>query len=448
MRYIPPLLLALLIAPGLALSQQEAEAATTGAFSGQWRTFYMATVNKGELKDYHALATGGHLKYTFRFNPSWEMGAALYNSTNLGLQDLTVPDAQTGRFSRYEEGLFDRLNPAKDVVVLLGELYLSYTRSGHTFRLGRLKINTPQINPEDGRMIPTLVQGFWYAYQGKEGQGIQAGLLNAMAPRSTGSFRGVGESIGDYPAGRDPEGNASLYPGNTRSDYVVVVNGTLNLAPSLRVNVWDYYAENVSNTLYVKPQLELGPKWGLEMEWLHQDRAGDGGNALDSLRYFDQKGADVLGVLLRYGTRKSGISLAYDRIFPRGRFLFPREWGREYFFSFQKLERSEGTADNHALVVSYQTPVGLGEKVQMQSILSLGRHWKPPAQDPVRNKYAFPDYMHLNLDLFFQFEKLPNFRPEVLLTYKAAHGAIPDNPNFYFNKVDMFHLSLILNYNF
>lgn len=408
----------------------------------------MTTVNKGELTDYHALATGGYLKYTLGFNPHWELGGALYNATNLGIQDLTVPDPLTGRFSRYEEGLFDRLNPSKDVVVLVGELYLSYKRNGHEFKLGRMKVNTPQINPEDGRMIPTLVQGFWYTYQGSNSQGIQLGVLNRMAPRSTGSFLGIGESIGAYPAGRDVQGRASLYPGNTDSDFVVVANGNAKLAPDLRVSVWNYYTDNVSNTLYIKPQLELGPKWGLEMEWLHQDRVGAGGNAIDSLRYFDQKGADVWGMMLRYGTPKSGFSLAYNRIFPRGRFLFPREWGREYFFSFQKLERSEGTANNHALVASYQTPFKLGRQIGVQSIVSLGRHWKPPALDANTNKYALPDYTHLNLDLFFHFEKLPNLRPELLLTYKAANGEVPDNPNIYFNKVDMFHLSLIVNYNF
>lgn len=447
MRFKLRILLYVILAPGLTLSQQ-LEDRMTGAFSGQWRTFYMTTVNKGELTDYHALATGGHLKYLFRFDSSWEIGGALYNATNLNIQDLTVPDPLTGRYSRYEEGLFDRLNPSKDVVVLLGELYLSYSRAGHGFKLGRMKVNTPQINPEDGRMIPTLVQGLWYTYQGKEAQGMQFGLLNRVAPRSTGSFMRIGESIGAYPAGRDPDGRTSLYPGNTHSDFVLVANGNLKLTPGLRVNVWNYYADNVSNTLYLKPQLELGANWGLELEWLHQDRVGAGGNPVDSLRYFDQKGADVLGVLLRYGTPKSGVSLAYDRILPRGRFLFPREWGREYFFSFQKLERSEGSSDNHALVVSYQTPVGLSKTIQMQSIFSLGRHWKPPALDAERNKYAFPDYTHLNLDFFFEFEKLPKFRPELLLTYKAANGEVPDNPNIYFNKVDMFHISLIVNYNF
>lgn len=433
----------------MARAQDNPEEGAYGNLSGQWRTFYMATVNKGGLKDYNALATGGHLKYVFHFYPSWEFGAAVYNSTNLGIQDLTVPDPATGMLSRYEEGLFDRLNLAKDAVFLLGEMYLSYSRPGHIFKLGRMKLSTPQINPEDGRMIPTLVQGFWYTHRMGDSQGIQLGVLNGFAPRSTGSFRGVGASIGTYPAGRDPEGRPSLYPGNTRSDFVLVFNSDLKLARPLRLGLWNYYTDNISNTLYLKPKLELSSTWGLEMEWLHQERVGNGGNAMDSLRYFDQKRADVIGVLLRYGTPQSGFSFAYDHILPGGRFLFPREWGREYFFSFQKLERSEGSAGSHALVLTYQRPVVLKkDAIRLQSVLSLGRHWKPSFMDPATNKYAFPDYTHVNLDLFFEFEKIPNLKPELLLTYKAGNGDIPDNPNFYFNKVDMFHVSLIVNYNF
>ena len=107
------------------------------------------------------------------------------------------------------------------------------------------------------------------------------------------------------------------------------------------------------------------------------------------------------------------------------------------------------TADNHALVLYYQTRFPVKRELfEIQSIFSLGRHWKPPALDAVANKYAIPDYTHLNLDFFFHIEKLKALKPELLLTAKLANGDIPDNPNILFNKADMFHLSFVLNYNF
>ncbi|WP_149302861.1 OprD family outer membrane porin [Pareuzebyella sediminis] len=431
------------------LFSQGIEKKHKGKFSGQWRTYYMNTLNKGELKDFSALATGGKIAYTYKFHKKFELGSSLYNSTNLGWQDLTLPDRTTGKGSRYEEGLFDRLYPEKDAVFLLGELYATYTLPKHQFKIGRMKINTPLINPEDGRMIPTLVQGFWYTHKLYDLNRFQFGVLHQIAPRSTGEFFGIGESIGTYPVGRNELGQASLYSGNTRSDYIWILNTNFKLGPEVRVDLWNYYVNNVFNSLYFKPSWQLSPNVSLKGEWLHQNRVGHGGNAIDTLRYFTDATSDLFGFRMEYRWKASMVNLSYNRILPQGRFISPREWGREDLFSFQKRERSEGTSDNHAVVLNYHTIFEMPKKVaSLKSLVSVGRHWKPSVLDAKANKYAMPDYTHLNVDLFFDFKKLPNLKPELLFTKKWAHGNFPDQPNFYFNKTDLFHMDIILNYNF
>ncbi len=443
------LLQLLFLLPFFVVSQESDTIKNKGTFSGQWRTYYMSTLNTGSLKDFSALATGGKIKYQFKLNNRFEIGAAVYNSTNLGIQDLSKADVSTGRISRYEEGLFDRLDLANDAVILLGELYASYTLQNHEFKVGRMKINTPLINPQDGRMIPTLVQGFWYKFKINKSNLLQIGVLNQIAPRSTGKFFGIGESIGTYPVGRNSAGGSSQYFGNTISDYIVVLNSDLKITDKLQINIWNQYVDNISNSFYLKPNFKLNQNVSIAMEWLHQNKIGDGGNNLDSLRYFTNYSSDILGIKFDYKWKSSSISLAYNRILPHGQFVSPREWGREDLFSFQKRERSEGTADNHALVFYYNTTVPIvKDKAEIVSILSLGRHWKPSVLDAGLNKYALPDYTHLNLDLFFNFKKLKNLKPELLVTAKVANGDVPNNPNFFFNKVDMVHVDLILNYNF
>jgi hypothetical protein len=418
-----------------------------GTLSGQWRTYYMMTSNKGELKDFNALATGGKLKYQYNLLENLEIGAALYNATNLGLQDLTIPDATTGRISRYEEGLFDRIDLENDAIFLLGELYAKYTLKNHAFTLGRIKINTPLINPEDGRMIPTLVQGFWYKYN-KQKTSFQLGILNEIAPRSTGEFYGIGESIGTYPVGRNKLGSASQYTDNTVSDYILLANVDFEVTDDFNVKIWNQYVDNIFNSFYIKSAYKISKSLTLEGEWLHQNKVGDGGSSVDSLRYYNQKTADVLGLKIGYINKVGLVSLAYNRILKHGQFISPREWGREDLFSFQKRERSEGSADNHALVFNYKKDFTLFKDLNLMSILSIGKHWKPDPTDTTLNKYAMPDYTHINLDIFFNIKKLKRLRPELLLTSKIGNGDIPDNANLYFNKVDMFHLDVILNYNF
>lgn len=440
----------LFLAPYFVFSQDTSDTKNQGKLSGQWRAYYMNTFNNGSLKDFSALASGGKLKYQYTFKNKFEIGAALYNSTNFGIQDLTIPDATTGRISRYEEGLFDRLDLENDAIFLLGELYLKFKLSKHEITLGRMKINSPLINPQDGRMIPTLVQGLWYKFKMKQSNIFQIGVLNQIAPRSTGEFFGIGESIGTYPVGRNTAGEGSQYFGNTNSDFIVLLNANVKLTEKIDLGVWNHYIDNISNSLYLKPRYALSKSTGLELEWLHQNQLGNGGSAIEAQRYFNQNASDILGIKLDYKWKQSTVSLAYNHILPQGQFLSPREWGREDLFSFQKRERSEGSADNQALVFNYRAaniPIQK-EKLSMTSLLSLGRHWKPTVTDAELNKYAQPDYTHINLDLFLNFKNWKHMKPELLITSKIANGNIPDNPNFYFNKVDLFHVDFILNYNF
>ncbi|WP_034888655.1 OprD family outer membrane porin [Gillisia sp. Hel_I_29] len=439
----------LLLFPFLSLAQESEKPTAKGKLSGQWRTYYMNTFNKGDLKDFTALATGGHIKYELTLTEKLTFGGAVYNSNNLNIQDLRIPDNATGKLSRYEEGLFDRIHLDNKYIFILGELYANYKTTQHEFTLGRMKIKSPLVNPQDGRMIPTLAQGLLYTYNSPKNNKIQAGVFNQIAPRSTGEFYSIGESIGTYGVGRNNEGTESLYGGNTQSDYLAIINADFNLTQSTSVEFWNYYTDNVSNTLYIKPKYQVSKSFHIEAEWLHQNRINNGGNAIDSLSYFQSNSSDNFGIKAAYDWSNSSLSLSYNRITKKGQFVFPREWGREFLFSFQKRERSEGTGDNHALVLYYTNTLAFGkEKFNLKTIFSAGHQWKPSVLDPILNKYAVPDYTHINLDLFFDIKKWKNLKPELLFVGKFASGDFPDNPNFYLNKTDLFHVDLILNYNF
>jgi hypothetical protein len=409
----------------------------------------MNTINKDSLKDFTALATGGKLKYTFTLSNHWKVGAAVYTTVNFGLQDLRIPDPTTGRLSRYEEGLFNRLDLDNDVVMLLGEFYVSFKNGNHTAQLGRMKRNTPLINPQDGRMIPTLVQGLWYTYERGILKRFQFGLLNELAPRSTGRFYGIGESIGTYPMGRNVQGQPSNYFGNTHSDFILLWNTKVALLKNVQVDLWNYYVNNIYNTVYLKTSYRAASKLTIQGEWLHQNKIGNGGNETPELQYFQQANSDIVGVQFQYEFEKGFISLGYDHILPNGMFISPREWGRENLFSFQKRERSEGTSNNHALVFNYKNVLPISrEHLDVTTLISVGKHWKPSVLDTMANKYAVPNYIHMNMDFFLDLKKVKKLRPELLFTAKLAQGSFPDNANFYYNKVDLLHVDFILNYTF
>ena len=163
-----------------------------GELSMQWRTYYMNTINKGSLKDFKALATGGHLKYQYNFKGNLSLGAAVYNSTNTGLQDLRAPDQTTGKLSRYEEGLFNRLELENTFTFIAGELYAEYKLPKHDLTLGRMKFKSPLVNGQDGRMIPTLFQGLSYSFTPQKNYELKLAVFNKLARRSTGRSYSVG----------------------------------------------------------------------------------------------------------------------------------------------------------------------------------------------------------------------------------------------------------------
>lgn len=425
---------------------QEEKQESSGQISVQWRSFYLGTTNDGDLKDFHAIATGGKLKYIHSFGKHWKLGGAMYVSLNTNIQDLTIPDAATGRLSRYEAGLFDTQDLDNQFIAFVGELFVQYLHKNHEVTLGRMKIKSPFINPEDGRMIPTLEQGFWYKFQ-PDGLKIQAGVFNQIAPRSTNGFFDIGESIGKYPLGRHVDGKRSQYADNTYSDFVAILNLDYEVSDKLKLEMWDYWVDNVFHSFYFKPTWKLSENTSLSSEWLHQDRVGDGGNSIDSLRYFVDRSSNILGVKVSQKVGKGKLTVGYDFILAGGRFLFPREWGREFLFSFQKRERSEGAANNHALVAYYDKSFG-NKKNKWRGIFSVGHHWKPDVTNAEDNKYAQPNYMHVNLDIFWMPQKMEGLRPELLLTYKRGTGDFPDNPNFILNKVDLLVINVIVNYNF
>ncbi len=422
----------------LVLSQER-----KGVLSGQLRNYYLSTWNEAELKDFRALATGLKIAYDYKLTSYLLVRGAVYSSFNWNIQDLSKADPITNRLSRYELGLFDVNNPDDRVLIFPGELNVKLGLGIHSFTVGRMKLVSPLINPQDGRMIPTLEQGIRYSMD-DDSFSIGLGLFNAIAPRSTDGFSGIGESIGLYPQGRQTDGTSGLYRGNVESDYLMIANTSYSRG-FWKMVIWNYAIQNVSNSLHMRQSLNWKEKnLKLEFETVRQDRLGDGGNSIDSLRYFQDRSSNLVGIRLTKRSEVGEFSLAYNRILDGGRFLFPREFGREGLFSFQKRERTEGMANNHALVAYFNRSYDFG----MRSIISVGHHWKPDFSEVESNKYALPSYFHFNFDFFYSIEKAKNLKPELLLTYKIPSGDIPDNPNLKLNKVNVFLINAIVNYNF
>ena len=84
---------------------------------------------------------------------------------------------------------------------------------------------------------------------------------------------------------------------------------------------------------------------------IRQDALHNGGHE-DPAKTYVRRGdkAFTFGAMAGWKNERWETSLNYNRITAMGRYLMPREWGRDPFYTFLPRERNEGLGDVHAVV--------------------------------------------------------------------------------------------------
>ncbi len=424
----------------------------SGKVHGHFRYFFMSSQNASGLTDYYANAVGGGLRYeTGKFH-SFQMAVSGFYVFNIGSSDFSKSDPETGMYNRYESSLFDIKDPEnKKDIDRLEELYLKYNHSNSSVILGRQLINTPFVNLQDGRMRPTGVEGLWFDVNEIKNTKIEGGWLYNISPRATVKWFNAGESIGIYPTGVNPDGTKSGYTENVESKGIAMLGVSTSVHKKLKLQIWEMFTENVFNSFLLQADfnktLNNHSSWNAGLQVIRQDALNDGGNINQSLTYFPKGHKSfTFGAKLGYTEKDFNVSLNYNRITAAGRYLVPREWGRDPFFTFMPRERNEGFGNVHALMakVGY-TP--LGKKIR--SSFSAGYFDMPDVQDFRLNKYGLPTYIQLNTDVRYQFTGfLKGMETQLLVVGKINKGNIYNNNKYVFNKVNMMSYNFVVNYYF
>ncbi len=417
---------------------------------GHFRYYFHLTDNAPGLTDYYANALGGGLKFETASFYGFQLGISGFHIFNLYSVDLTQPDPTTNQLNRYEIGLFDITRPEnKSNINRPEELYVKYNFSKSSLIYGKQLINTPFINLQDGRMRPTSIEGIWVEFNEIKKTEINLGFFNRISPRSTTEWYSIGKSFGLYPVGVGTDGARSGYKNNIQSNGVTVLGIINKSIKNTRFEIWDYWVDNVLNTTFALA--EYSPKISQEIQLVlgvqsaYQFAIGDGGNADPKKTYIEKNSSSLTyGARLGIENKKIKTSLNFNRIVAGNRFLMPREWGRDPFFTFMPRERNEGLADATALMyqISYK-------KSQWFYQFMAGHFWLPRPDDYLQNKYGMPTYFQFNLDVRYQFEGFfKGLDAQLLLVHKLNNYPEKLKPGFIFNRVDMSLVNLILNYRF
>lgn len=426
-----------------------------GKWNGQIRNYLMSTRNhRKDLTDYYANAFGGAFSYetaSFRGFRAGFTGSFVQNTWS---SDFTKPDSLTEQFNRYEIGLFDIENPHQSFIGRLDELYLSYHWNQSRIVFGKQKLTTPWLNPQDGRMRPNFQEGLYIDFQEIKNLRVEAAWIYRFLVRSTEFWLTIPQSIGQYPAGVTPDGVRSEYKNKLKSAGLGILGISYHITPNIHTQLWNYHTENIFHTAFWQTEAKLPFKqretqheFMIGVQLHYQKALNQGGNPNPSLAYIPKKQENwAFSSRISWKVSNSELSFNYTRIGNQGRFLFPREWGRDAFYTFMPRERNEGYGDVHAFMLQWGQNF---PKSRLKTELSYGHYYLPDTKNTFLNKYGFPSYNQINVNIVYKFRGfLEGLQGKFLYVYKNKLGETYDNPRFEFNKVNMSLYNFILDYNF
>lgn len=423
-----------------------------GQFHGNFRSFFMATDNAPGLSDYFALAAGGGLHFNSAPWHGFSFGIGGIFNFNITSSDFSLTDPATGASNRYELGLFDIENPRnKHDLDRIEELWLRYQWKKSRITLGQQSVQTPFLNNQDGRMRPTAELGVWAELNDIGLLQLSGGWLWRISPRSTVRWYPIGESIGLYPKGLNPDGTASGYPENIKSEGIGLIGLKWPVNRFAAINIWNTYVDNVVNTALIQTDISFplknSDKILANAQFTHQNCIGNGGNA-DPLKTYcrEESTSNVLSFQAGWNRKNWTTLLAYTRITSDGRFLFPREWGREPFFTYMQRERIEGSGNTDAITARINWT---SEEHHLVCEAVYGHFYLPDILDYAYNKYSLTAYRQLNLDVRYSFTGvLEGLKLQILYVWKGRIGNVYEKDKYIINKVNLSHYNIIANYNF
>lgn len=414
------------------------------------RTFWMSTNYWEDFKNDYALGQGAYVQLaTKRFN-GFSAKARFGAYGRILSSDLLAPDPRTGAGNRYEVGLFDIANPESRAYGKLEELQISYQSKKISATVGKMSVITPFVNPQDGRLGPTFAEGLKLAFRPDPRHQFSWDLMTRISPRSTSRWFGIGESMGLYPMGLGESGKPGAYFGATKSNFIHSLDWKWKLDSSTEFNFNHTIVDKISSTFFS----QLTKDWIVKgsnskilsgLQVMVQHGLGNGGNEDLLKRYKDPEDVNfLLGGKFGWKDKQTQVVFAYTSIGGDGRFLSPREWGREPFFTFIPRERTEGYsyAQNVAALVQRSFADN-----QSQLYLHGGIVMLPDPADFLQNKYAFPSYAQVN----FGWKYAPKAQLKGLDVHALVMGKFnmrsgEMKPQWVYNKVNMIHVNLILNY--
>ncbi|GMQ29697.1 hypothetical protein [Algoriphagus confluentis] len=413
-----------------------------------FRTFWMSTSYPGlDFKEDYALGMSLNLGGKIKYRENWTFHAGYRMFANVWSSQIWDPDPISSQSNRYETGLFDLLNPKDRFFGRLETLSLEYSQEKFGLKIGRMGINSDWVNAQDGRLAPTAVEGGYAWFQPDKRWKFGIWGVGRMNIRGSKAWLNPGETVGIYPQGRNASGKPADYFQNTTSKTLMILEVDRSLNEGAKVHFSATMAQNLFSTYWLafdkNRKGDIGSFfYGIQAGFQHG--LGKGGNPNSELRYKDPEDLNYsVSGRLGWSSSRWLTHFSLTHVGGKGRWLSPREWGKDAWYTFIPRERNEGFSTVHAWV-------GYGEyrfqKVPMQIYVHAGIHRLADENDPASNKYNFPSYFQWNLGWNYRTAKVKNLSFHLILMSKQPLRAENLSINQIYNKVELLHINGIINW--
>lgn len=423
-----------------------------GQVHGHFRYFFMATQNEGALSDYYANAAGGGIRYETQKFKGFSFAVSGFYIFNLGSSDFTLEDSLYHSKNRYEIGLFDLEDPNnhKDLD-RLEDFYLRYQYKIIKITWGRQLLNNPFINLQDGRMRPTGAEGVVIQSDSNKKINFQLGWIYALSPRSTVKWFDTYESIGVYSMGKSRSSEKSNYHHHLPNSDVFFINLGFHPARKIKTNIWNLLMPQLFNTTLIENEIAIFQNENLKIyndyQVFRQFSLLKNQGLKPEYYYIEpNENSWVFGTRIRFELEKIKFSINYNAIRGSGRYLMPREWGRETFYATMPRERLEGTGNSDGIMINMEKK---HRNSSWKSKIGVGYYHVPDSKSTEFNKYQLNSFTQVNTDIYYDFKgNLKGLEAHLLLAAKKSCSERELSYQEKINKLNMINYNFILNYHF
>jgi hypothetical protein len=360
----------------------------------------MATLHEGALTDHWASGTAFRLHYQTAEWRGWSVVVGGQFGYALASSDLEGSDDLSGRRARFELHMFDIEDPTnrKDFD-RLENLFLAKRWRWGEVEVGRFSFDSPFVNGQDSRLKANAFSGaeFNFVLDRAQHYHLRGAWIYGTSPRGTVEWFELERSLGLLDNGLSPTGAHAEYEDRVHSDGLFILGATLDRR-KLAGEAWYYYTENVFQQAYARADWHPDKKhhWNFGAELLWQSKVGEGGNPHEEFRYYhNDNDAVLVGGRVRYEYGQHGIECAGLGSIGNGTYLFPREWGKERFFTSVPRARVEGLGKFTELAVHYDCRFSKA----LTGGLTIAHLDGPSSNDFLYNKYSLIDHYLINADV-------------------------------------------------